>query len=76
MKALLRVLVPAALVVPAGLELNYCINAAVLIASVAFSRMYLGVHYFSDVLSAAAASGAWLAPCLSAVHAWFDSRRP
>jgi membrane-associated phospholipid phosphatase len=51
------------------------ITAVALIALVAFSRMYLGVHYLSDVLAAVAASGAWLALCLFAVHAWFDSRR-
>ena len=51
------------------------ITAVVLIALVAFSRLYLGLHYLSDVLAAAAASGAWLALCLFAVHAWFDSRR-
>jgi undecaprenyl-diphosphatase len=36
---------------------------------VAISRMYLGAHYLSDVVAAAASSTAWLVVCLSGVHA-------
>jgi undecaprenyl-diphosphatase len=36
---------------------------------VALSRMYLGVHYLSDVLAAAAEGAAWLAVCITAVSA-------
>jgi undecaprenyl-diphosphatase len=36
---------------------------------VALSRMYLGAHYLSDVAAAACSSTAWLALCLSSVHA-------
>jgi undecaprenyl-diphosphatase len=36
---------------------------------VALSRMYLGVHYLSDVLAAAAEGAAWLATCITAVSA-------
>jgi undecaprenyl-diphosphatase len=49
-------------------------GAAVMVALVGFSRMYLGVHYLSDVLAAACASAAWLALCLLIVH-HFDRRR-
>ena len=35
---------------------------------VAFSRMYLGVHYFSDVLGAFAEAAAWLTLCLAVTH--------
>ena len=45
------------------------VAAAILaIATVAFSRMYLGAHYLSDVAAAASASTAWLSLCLSSVH--------
>lgn len=39
------------------------IAAAVIIAAVAFSRLYLGVHYLSDVLGGFAAGFAWLTVC-------------
>ncbi len=41
--------------------------AGTLIAIVAFSRLYLGAHYLSDVLGATAEGLAWLALCLTAV---------
>lgn len=36
---------------------------------VALSRMYLGVHYLSDVLAASAEGAAWLAVCITALSA-------
>lgn len=42
--------------------------AVVAVVLVAFSRMYLGAHYFSDVVAAACSSTAWLVLCLSSVH--------
>ena len=42
--------------------------ALFVIALVALSRIYLGVHYLSDVLGAFAQSTAWLALVLTAVH--------
>jgi undecaprenyl-diphosphatase len=47
-----------------------------LVSLVAFSRMYLGVHYLSDVLAAVAWSLAWLALCLIALHTLYVRRRP
>ena len=46
--------------------------AAGAIALVAFTRMYLGVHYLSDVAAAFAEGVAWLALCLGALTAFWD----
>jgi undecaprenyl-diphosphatase len=35
-------------------------GAALLVLLIGFSRMYLGVHYFSDVVAGYAAGGVWL----------------
>lgn len=42
------------------------LGALMLVALVAFSRLYLGAHYLSDVLAGGAESCAWLALCLMA----------
>ncbi len=47
-----------------------CVAGAIAaVALVAFSRMYLGAHYLSDVLAAICSSTAWLVLCLASVHA-------
>jgi membrane-associated phospholipid phosphatase len=42
--------------------------AVFMVALVAFSRVYLGLHYLSDVVAGIAEGVAWLAFCLAALH--------
>lgn len=42
--------------------------AALLILAIGFSRLYLGVHYFSDVVGGYAAGVLWLSVCVSGVE--------
>ena len=42
--------------------------AFIVICAVGFSRIYLGAHYFSDVVAAFAAGAAWLAICVTGVE--------
>lgn len=50
--------------------------AGAMIVLVAFSRLYLGAHYLSDVLAAIAEGIAWLALCLTGVHVYGAHREP
>ena len=52
-----------------GLRTLFVTVAVAMVMLVGLSRMYLGAHYLSDVLAAACSSVAWLALCLSSVHA-------
>lgn len=47
-------------------QVAVALAALFLIGLIGFSRMYLGVHYLSDVLAGIAAGTCWLATCLSA----------
>lgn len=43
-------------------------GAALLVLLIGFSRMYLGVHYLSDVAAGYAAGGAWLSACITGME--------
>jgi membrane protein DedA with SNARE-associated domain/membrane-associated phospholipid phosphatase len=43
-------------------------GATVLVLLIGLSRMYLGVHYFSDVIGGYAAGVVWLAACISGLE--------
>ena len=51
------------------------VGGSVVIILIGFSRMYLGVHYLSDVLGGMAEGVAWLALCLTAVETLRRRRR-
>jgi membrane-associated phospholipid phosphatase len=51
-------------------------GALVAVCLVALSRMYLGVHYLSDVLAAACEGGMWLAACATALWCWRRRGQP
>jgi undecaprenyl-diphosphatase len=42
--------------------------AAALALAIGFSRVYLGAHYFSDVVGGFAIGGAWLSVCISSIE--------
>jgi undecaprenyl-diphosphatase len=51
--------------------------AALLIAAIGFSRLYLGVHYLSDVTAGYLAGGAWVLACVTAEqYTRTGARRP
>ena len=50
--------------------------ATVALVLVGVSRMVLGVHYLSDVVAAFAEGIAWLALCLTALHAFWRGTAP
>jgi len=50
------------------------LSTGLLIALVAFSRMYLGAHYLSDVLGAMAEGLAWMSLCLTVVYSVWERR--
>jgi len=50
-------------------------GATLLVVLIGFSRMYLGVHYFSDVIAGYAAGGVWLSALITGVETSRRSRK-
>ena len=44
------------------------VGAVVLVLAIGFTRLFLGVHYFSDVIAGYAAGTLWLAVCISGLE--------
>ena len=56
-------------------RLTIIVVTAVLVVSIGLSRLYLGVHYFSDVVAGYAGGLVWLATCISGVEITLGRRR-
>ena len=60
-------------------QISVVLGAALLIVAIGFSRLYLGVHYFSDVVGGYAAGLLWLSACISGLEVarrWRAGARP
>jgi undecaprenyl-diphosphatase len=51
-----------------SLQIAIVLGATLLIAAIGLSRLYLGVHYFSDVVGGYAAGVLWLSTCISGLE--------
>ncbi len=49
-------------------QISVVLGAALLIVAIGLSRLYLGVHYFSDVVGGYAAGLLWLSACISGLE--------
>jgi undecaprenyl-diphosphatase len=52
-----------------GARIAVVLGAALVILAIGMSRLYLGVHYFSDVVGGYAAGLLWLSACISGLEA-------
>ena len=49
-------------------QISAALGAALLIVAIGLSRLYLGVHYFSDVIAGFAAGVLWLSACITGIE--------
>jgi undecaprenyl-diphosphatase len=56
-------------------RISVVLAAALVIVAVGLSRLYLGVHYFSDVVGGYAAGVLWLSACISGLEGLRSRRR-
>ena len=59
-----------------GWQLFVVGGAVLLIVAIGLSRLYLGVHYFSDVVGGYAAGVLWLSACISGLEGLRSQRAP
>jgi membrane-associated phospholipid phosphatase len=52
---------------PAARATLLALTAAIMLL-VGFSRLYLGAHYFSDVMASFTLASAWVTVCITALH--------
>jgi membrane-associated phospholipid phosphatase len=69
--ALLLVFLPA---IPKRMRSGSIAACVVLVAAICFSRLALGVHFFSDVLGGVVLGGAWLVASVAAFSIWRTER--
>jgi membrane-associated phospholipid phosphatase len=50
------------------------VAATLLVLAIGFSRLYLGLHYLSDVLAGFSAGTAWLLVCIATYRSWTQRR--
>jgi membrane protein DedA with SNARE-associated domain/membrane-associated phospholipid phosphatase len=55
-------------------RVNIVLIAIMIVLLVSFSRIYLGVHYLSDVLAGMVEGVAWLSLCLTGIHTYWQRR--
>jgi undecaprenyl-diphosphatase len=51
------------------LRVTVVVAMVLLVLAIGFSRLYLGAHYFSDVIGGFALGGCWLTACISGTEA-------